>query len=222
MRTFNTLPILNQLAMLDRKAQVKWLRRLTHLVVWIPLLILFSEFWFYSLGPEPIREIILRTGKWGLIFLIASLAITPINTIFGWKQLIPVRKLLGLYAFMYICLHLLTFIGLDYQFAWGLIIEEIIQRRYALVGFAAFLILLPLAATSTKWAMRKLGKNWKRLHRWAYVAAALGVLHFIMSVKNTYNEPGTYGLILLFLLIVRITPIRKRLAQLRRQRRGSG
>lgn len=208
--------MLNQLATLDRKAQVKWLRRLTHVVVWIPLLILASDFWFYGLGPEPIREVILRTGKWSLIFLIASLAITPLKSIFGWSQLFPLRKLLGLYAFMYVCLHFLTFIGLDYFFAWDLIIEEIIRRRYALVGFIAFLILLSLAATSTKWAMRKLGKNWKRIHQWVYVAAALGVLHFIMSVKNTYNEPSMYGLVLLLLLIVRITPMRKRLAQLRR------
>ncbi|MGB0386782.1 MAG: sulfite oxidase heme-binding subunit YedZ [Ardenticatenaceae bacterium] len=207
--------MLHQLITLDRKTKAKWLKRVTHIAVWIPLVMLFMDFWFYRLGPDPIREVILRTGEWSLIILLASLAVTPLNIIFGWKQLIPLRKVLGLYAFMYVCLHLLSFVGLDYQFAWAFIIPEITERYYILFGFTAFLILLPLAATSTKWAMRKLGKKWKRLHQWVYLAGILGIVHFALSLKSAYTEPAIYGLILFFLLVVRLTPIKKRLSRLR-------
>ena len=209
--------MLNQFITLDRKTKAKWLLYATHIAVWIPLVILFFDFWYHRLGPEPIRQVTRRTGEWALIFLLGSLAITPLNIVFGWKQLFPLRKWLGLYAFMYVCLHFLSFVGLDYQFAWGFIIEEITRRYYAIVGFAAFLILLPLAATSTKWAMRKLRKNWRRLHRLVYLAGLLGVIHFALSVKNAYTEPAMYGLLLALLLLIRVTPIKKRLVKLRQR-----
>ena len=212
--------MLSQFFTFNRKTKAKWLLYLTHVVVWIPLAILFFDFWSSNLGVEPVREVILRTGEWSLILLIASLAITPLRIVFGWKQLFPLRKWLGLYAFMYVCLHLLSFIGLDYGFAWGFIIEEVTRRYYAIVGFLAFLILLPLAATSSKWAMRKLGKKWRSLHQWVYLAGILGVLHFALSVKNTYTEPGTYGVVLALLLLVRVPRVKKYFTQLQQRRKA--
>ena len=109
--------MLKQFLSANRKARAKWLLYVTHVIVWIPLAILFFDFWSNNLGAEPVREIILRTGEWSLILLVASLAITPLRIVFGWKQLFPLRKWLGLYAFMYVSLHLLSFVGLDYGFA---------------------------------------------------------------------------------------------------------
>lgn len=201
--------MLSQLFTLNRKTKAKWLLYLTHVAAWIPLAILFFDFWSSNLGPEPVREITFRTGEWSLILLIASLAITPLKILFGWNIFFRLRKWLGLYAFMYVTLHLLTFVGLDYGFAWGFIIEEITQRYYAIVGFLAFLILLPLAATSTKWAMRKLGKKWRTLHRLVYLAGMLGVLHFALSLKNPFGEPVIYGVVLGLLLLVRVPRVKK-------------
>lgn len=212
--------MLSQFITSNRKTKAKWLLYLTHIAVWIPLAILFFDFWSSNLGPEPIREITLRTGEWALILLIASLAITPLRIVFGWKQLFPLRKWLGLYAFMYVTLHLLTFVGLDYGFAWGFIIEEITRRYYAIVGFVAFLILLPLAATSTKWAMRKLGKKWRTLHRWVYLAGILGILHFALTLKNPYtSEIGTYAVVLGLLLLVRVPRVKKYFTRLQQRRK---
>ena len=211
--------MLSQFFTFNRKTKAKWLLYLTHVAAWIPLAILFFDFWSSNLGPEPIREITLRTGEWALILLIGSLAITPLKILFGWKQLFPLRKWLGLYAFMYVTLHLLIFVGLDYGFAWGFIIEEITRRYYAIVGFVAFLILLPLAATSSKWAMRKLGKKWRTLHRLVYLAGMLGVLHFALTLKNPFGEPVIYGVVLGLLLLVRVPRVKKYFTQLQQRRK---
>ncbi len=208
--------MLDSLRIVDQKTKIKWLKWATHLVAWVPLLLLSGDGWYHHLGADPIREVTLRTGKWTLIFLLASLTMTPLNSFFSWKKLIPLRKLLGLYAFLYAFLHLLTFVGLDYQFVWHLIITEMVSRNYTFIGLIAFLILLSLAASSNTWAQRKLRKNWKRLHRLVYLAAMLAIAHFLLLVKNAYTEPLLYGLLLLILLLMRVTPIRKCLLQLRR------
>ncbi len=186
-----------------------WLRWLAHLGSLFPLAWLLWDYFTGGLTVNPIQDITFRTGKPALILLVLSLACTPVNTLFGWRQVLPLRKLLGLYAFMYVSLHFLTFVGLDYGFDWDLLYEAIFEKRYALVGFAAFLILLPLALTSTQGWMRRLGKNWKRLHRWVYLAGLLAVVHYVWLVKSDIREPLVYGAIVTALLLVRLSFIRK-------------
>jgi sulfoxide reductase heme-binding subunit YedZ len=197
---------------LSRRRQSQLLRIVTHVAALLPLLLLGWDFWQDQLGADPIREMTLRTGKAALILLLLSLACTPLNTVFGWKQAIRLRKPLGLYAFLYAAVHFAIFIYLDYGLNWTLIQEALFEKRFALVGFAAFLLLLPLAITSTRWAMRKLGKNWKRLHRLVYLAGALAIVHYFWLVKQAYTQPVIFALILALLLLARLKPIRRRLA----------
>ncbi|MBI1877549.1 MAG: sulfoxide reductase heme-binding subunit YedZ [Chloroflexi bacterium] len=192
-----------------------WLRILTHVGALTPLAWLLWDFWFDNLTVNPIQDITFRTGKPALILLVLSLACTPVSTVFGFKQVLPLRKPLGLYAFMYVCLHFLTFIGLDYGFDPGLLYEAIFEKRYALVGFAAFLILLPLAITSTQGWMRRLGKNWKRLHRWVYLVGILAVVHYVWLVKSDIREPLLYGAAVGVLLILRLPALRRPIANFR-------
>ncbi len=175
----------------------------------IPLILLLWDYFADNLTVNPIQDITFRTGKAALVLLVLSLACTPLNTIFGFKAALKVRRALGLYAFLYVCLHFLTFIGLDYGFDPGLIYEAIFEKRYALVGFAAFLILLPLALTSTQGWMKRLGKNWKRLHRLVYLAGLLVVIHYVWLVKSDIREPLTYGAVVGLLLIARIPVFKK-------------
>ncbi|MCL4297097.1 MAG: sulfoxide reductase heme-binding subunit YedZ [Anaerolineae bacterium] len=192
-----------------------WLRLLTHVGALTPLAWLLWDYWFDNLTVNPIQDITFRTGKPALILLVLSLACTPVNTLFGFKQVLPLRKPLGLYAFMYVSLHFLTFVGLDYGFDWSLLYEAIFEKRYALVGFAAFLILLPLALTSTQGWMRRLGKNWKRLHRWVYLAGLLAVVHYVWLVKSDIREPLLYGAAVVLLLCLRLPAVRKAAANFR-------
>lgn len=194
---------------LSREAQRRLLRTAYHAVGLFPLAWLIFDFWFGLLGPEPIRAMILRTGKAAIIMLTLSLAATPAGIIFGWKQATVVRRPLGLYAFMYVCLHLTIFVWLDYGFMMSLVIEEIVKRRYAVVGFAAFLLLIPLAITSTKDAQRRMGKRWKKLHKLVYLIAVLAVIHYIWLVKNAYAQPLLFAGIIAFLLLVRVAPIKQ-------------
>jgi sulfoxide reductase heme-binding subunit YedZ len=192
-----------------------WLQILTHIGALVPLATLVWNFWQGQLSVNPIQDITLRTGKYALVLLVLSLACTPINSVFGFRQVLRLRRPLGLYAFMYVSLHLLTFVGLDYGFEWVLIREAIFEKRFALAGFAAFLVLLPLAVTSTKGWMRRLGKKWKRLHRGVYLAALLAVTHFIWLVKSDIREPLLYGVVLVVLLILRIAGVRRRVSRSR-------
>ena len=187
---------------LTRKLRENWLRLLTHVGALIPLALLAWDYWGGHLSVNPIQDITLRTGKAALVLLVLSLACTPINSVFGFKPVLRLRRALGLYAFMYVGLHLLIFVGLDYGFDRVLIREAIFEKRYALVGFGAFLILLLLAITSTKGWMRRLGKLWKRLHRAVYVAALLAVVHFVWLVKSDAREPLLFGAVVVVLLLL--------------------
>ncbi len=182
----------------------------THIGALIPITWLIWDVIMGNLSINPIQDITFRTGKPALILLILSLAVTPASSILGWSEVIPTRKWLGLYAFFYVAAHFLIFIGLDYGFDWGLLYEAIFEKRYALVGFAAFLILLPLALTSTKGWMRRLGKRWKALHRWVYAAGILAIFHYVWVVKADVREPLIWGGILAVLLILRIPAVRQR------------
>jgi sulfoxide reductase heme-binding subunit YedZ len=140
------------------------------------------------------------TGEWTLRFLLLTLAVTPARRLLGWSQLARLRRTLGLTAFAYACLHLLTYLVLDHFFDWGAIAEDVLERRYVTAGFAAFLCLVPLAATSTDAMLRRLGRRWLALHRLVYLAAALGVIHFLWLVKADLREPLAYGALLAGLL----------------------
>jgi sulfoxide reductase heme-binding subunit YedZ len=199
-----------------------WVWLLANVGGLIPLVLLISG---YSSGRwvDPVAEVTNRTGLAALIMLVASLAVTPINTVLGWRQIIPARKPLGLYASLYAALHLLNFIGVDYAFDVRAFLDDaLLQKRYMIVGISAFLILLPLAITSTKWWMKRLGRNWKRLHQLVYVAGILAVLHFLWLVKIDIREPLIYGAILAVLLILRLPPVRQFFTGLRLKAPAAG
>jgi len=157
-----------------------------------------------------------RLGWWGLVFLVGSLAITPIRRVTGWNRIIKYRRFVGLWAFAYLTAHFLTYLVLDQFFAWTYILEDIADRPFILSGFTGWLLLIPLAATSTKGWIRRLGKRWTKLHRLVYAAALLGVLHFYWKVKADTREPLVFALILVVLLILRVPMIRRKIEEKRR------
>jgi sulfoxide reductase heme-binding subunit YedZ len=180
-----------------------------HIGSWIPLAMLVWDYFTGALGPDIIREGTLRTGKTALVLLVLSLACTPFNILFRYKLVLKLRRPLGLYSFMYASLHFAIFIGVDYFFNFALIKDALLEKRYALAGLAAGLILLALAITSTDGWKRRLRKNWTRLHKLAYLAGALAVTHFIWLVKQGVVEPWIWALGVGLLLIIRVKPIKK-------------
>ena len=202
---------------LSREGRRRLLRVAYHAVGLFPLAWLLFDFWFGLLGPEPIRAMILRTGKASIIMLTLSLACTPAGYLFRWKNATTVRRPLGLYAFMYVCLHFLIFIWLDYSLIVPLIVEEIVARRYALVGFAAFLLLIPLAVTSTKGWQKRLGKRWKTLHKVVYLIGVLAVVHYIWLVKNAYTQPLIFAAAVGLLLLLRVPAVKQALLRARKR-----
>lgn len=162
-----------------------------------------------GLGADPIEKITHVTGDWTLRFLLASLAVTPARRWLGWTWLAPYRRTLGLLAFTYCALHLLTYGVLDLWGAWDTLVEDVLKRPYVTVGFTGFLLLLPLALTSTRAWMRRLGRRWVALHRLVYAAAIAGCLHFLWLVKADVREPLIYGSILALLLLARLGPPRR-------------
>ena len=177
--------------------------------------------WYYWQGLfiDLVKKVTTTTGRAALVLLVLSLAATPISAILGIRKVLRVRRALGLYAFLYAALHFLTFIGLDYGFDLGLLGPAIFSQRFVLAGMATLLLLLPLAITSTRGWQRRLGKNWKRLHRLAYVAGILAVVHFVWVVKDA-REPLRYGAVVGILLIVRIPWVRKTVGNARRRMGG--
>ncbi len=169
----------------------------------IPLGLLIWNLFQDNLGANPIEEVIHQTGDWTLRFLLITLSLTPLRQLTGSGTWIQFRRMMGLYAFFYACLHLLSYVVLDQFFDWPAIIRDIIKHPYITVGFAAWLLLIPLALTSTKGMMRRLGRRWKSLHRLVYLIGILGVIHFAWLVKADYREPIIYGLILCLLLSMR-------------------
>ncbi len=201
-----------------------WLQVVVNVAALTPFALLLWDYQHNQLTVNPIQEATFRTGFYALLMLVLSLACTPINTVFGLRQVVPLRRTLGLYAFFYATLHFLIFAVLDYGLDPALLQEAIFEKRYALVGFLAFLILLPLAITSTKGWMKRLGKKWKRLHLLVYPAALLVIVHFVWLVKADITEPLLWGLAVVALLALRLPPVRRRITSTRqrltRQRRA--
>jgi sulfoxide reductase heme-binding subunit YedZ len=173
-------------------------------VVLSPVAMLAFEFFTDDLGADPVEHITHVTGEWTLRWLLVALAVTPARRLFGWRWAAPLRRTFGLAAFGYGCLHYLTYLWLEHFFEWELIVEDVLERRYVTAGFAALLCMTPLAATSTRGMARRLGKRWKTLHRLAYAAGVLGVVHFIWLVKADLLEPLVYAAVLSVLFGVRI------------------
>jgi sulfoxide reductase heme-binding subunit YedZ len=157
-----------------------------------------------DLGANPIEALLHSAGRWTLILLLVGLSISPLRRLTGWNQIIKVRRLVGLFAFFYASLHLLIYLGLDQGFAWSYIVEDILERPFITSGAAAFLFLVPLAVTSTKGWIRRLGKRWLRIHRLVYVAASLGVLHYYWKVKLDTFWPLVAVSVLAALLMARV------------------
>jgi len=181
-----------------------WLKPAIFAVCLIPLGQLAYRAYDGDLGANPIDTVTRFTGSWSLIFLLASLAITPLRRISGWNELIKFRRMLGLYAFFYALLHFSTFVGLDHFFDLNRIAKDIIKRPYVTAGFTAFLMMIPLALTSTAGMIRRLGKRWQQLHRLVYLAAIAAVIHFYWLVKSDITRPAQYGAVLAALLGYRI------------------
>jgi sulfoxide reductase heme-binding subunit YedZ len=175
-----------------------------------------------GLGANPVERVTHVTGEWTLRFLLLTLAVTPLRRLAGWRWLAPLRRTLGLTAFGYACVHYLTYLGLDHFFDWDSIVEDVLERRFVTAGFAALLCLAPLAATSTRAMARRLGRKWKVLHRLVYVAATLGVVHFLWLVKADRLEPFAYGAILGLLLGARVWLWRARPLSPRSEPKGTG
>jgi sulfoxide reductase heme-binding subunit YedZ len=157
-----------------------------------------------GLGANPIEALLHELGRWGLKFLLLTLAITPVRRFSGWTWLPRFRRMLGLFAFFYVLLHFLTYAVLDQGLDLAVIIEDVIKRPYITLGMTGLLLLIPLALTSTRGMMRRLGKRWKKLHRLVYIIAILGVWHFYWQVKLDTLDATVYALILGGLLLARI------------------
>jgi sulfoxide reductase heme-binding subunit YedZ len=174
------------------------------------------------IGPNPVQAITHATGDWALRLLLVTLAVTPLRRLTGWAWLIRFRRMLGLYAFFYAVLHFATYLWLDQFFDWTAIVADIAKRPYITVGFTALVLMLPLAVTSTRGWLRRLGPRWKQLHRLIYPIGILAVLHFLWLVKADLLEPGIYAAVLALLLIVRVPfgRLQQRLEQRPGQRAG--
>jgi len=157
-----------------------------------------------TLGANPVERVIHFTGLWTLYFLLITLSITPVRRLFGWNGLLRIRRMLGLFAFFYGTLHVLSYAGIDQWFTWQAIVHDVLKHPYILIGLSGYVLMLPLALTSNTWAISKLKTRWKQLHRLAYVVPALGVLHFAWLVKKDLSEPFLYGAMLLLLLSLRL------------------
>jgi len=191
-----------------------WLKPAVFVGSLTPVTALFIRGLHGELGANPISQALNQLGLMALVFLVAALACSPLKTLFGWTWPIRLRRMLGLYAFFYATLHVSTYTGLDQVFDWRAIFDDVTKRKFIFVGFAAFVLLIPLAVTSTSAAVKRMGyARWKQLHRLAYIAPILGVIHFTWRVKKDVSEPLTYALILGVFLLVRVAAhLRSRLS----------
>jgi sulfoxide reductase heme-binding subunit YedZ len=185
-----------------------WLKVAVGIAAFVPAAGTAVRFFTGALGPNPIAEALNELGLWTLILLMATLSCTPLKIVFGWNWPLALRRLLGLCCFAYAFLHFSLYLGVDQFFAWGEIWKDISKRKFITVGFAAFLLLCPLAITSTNKMVKRLGfARWKRLHRLVYVVAVLGVIHFLWRVKADTRQPFVFAAILAVLLAVRLVPL---------------
>jgi sulfoxide reductase heme-binding subunit YedZ len=198
------------------RQRVHWLRLVTHLGAWMPLVWLLWAVSTGNLTVNPIQAATQYSGKDALVFLVLSLAVTPFHTLTGYRPVLKVRRALGLYAFMYAVIHVFIFTVIDYGLDWSLLKGAIFEKTYILVGLATLIILIALAVTSFKWWMKRLGKRWTRLHRLIYLAGLLVILHYAWSLKGNLfslqgdvTQPLAFGMAVVLLLTARIPTLRR-------------
>jgi sulfoxide reductase heme-binding subunit YedZ len=197
------------------KSHFKQIRWMVHVATWIPLIVLIVDAITDNLTFNPIQAATQRTGDTAIILLGLSLLCSPLSTYAGWKDAVKLRRALGLYAFMYAAVHFILFAVVDFGLQFNLIVSEFLQKYYLWAGLPAFIILCALAATSFRWAMRRMSKNWKRLHRFIYLGAILVVLHLALVIKGDFFrlggdvwKPLLAAIVIGVLLIVRIPRIK--------------
>ncbi len=180
----------------------KFIKPVVFLLASLPFLAMLGQVLLRpeTLGPDPAQELAIATGEWTLRFLLLTLALTPLRFISGAVVFVRLRRMLGLFALFYATVHLLVWVSFLLGFRWFAIAEELVERPFITVGFAAYLILLALGVTSPKVMVRRLGKNWKRLHRLVYVAAILGIVHLLWILRTNIGEAVFYGAVLAILL----------------------
>tara|TARA_B100000614_G_scaffold158045_1_gene139888 strand:- start:3 stop:584 length:582 start_codon:yes stop_codon:yes gene_type:complete len=169
-----------------------------------PIYIITYQIIFNQLGPEPVDRIINHFGEWTLIFILLTLSMTPMRKITKSLEWIKFRRMLGLFAFFYASIHMLSYVGLDYRFDFKPLINDVLKKKFIFIGFSAWLLLIPLALTSSEKMVRLLKQNWKKIHRLIYVIAIFGVLHFIWLSKTIFFKPLIFLIILIILLLFRI------------------
>lgn len=197
-----------------RAAPLRWVKPAVFGLSLLPAAWLAFDAYAGRLGVNPIETVTHSTGDWTLRFILIALCVTPLRWLTGQAWIFRLRRMLGLFAFFYACLHLTTYLWLDQFFIWQDILADIVKRPFITVGFASFVILAALAATSTDGMLRRLGRRWKTLHRGVYLAAILGVVHFWWLVKADIREPALYAGLLAVLLGYRVV---RALRQRRRQ-----
>lgn len=181
-----------------------WIKAVLFVLALLPLARLIWLGIQDDLTANPVEFVERSTGTWALAILLITLSMTPIRLLTGLAWQIQLRRMMGLFMFFYACLHFTTYIWLDHWFDWTAITKDIAKHPYVLVGFSAFVLTIPLAATSNHFMMRKLRENWKRVHMLVYIVAIFGVLHFLWLVKKDIREPLAYALVLVFLLGIRL------------------
>ena len=189
--------------------QLTVLKTVIFLLALVPFVLLLVRGWKNELGANPIETVTHITGIWTIRFLVITLAISPLRKLTGQAILIRFRRMLGLFTFFYACMHFLTYIWLDQYFDWPFIIKDITEHPYIIVGFTAFVILFSLAVTSPQFMVRKMGKNWKKLHRLIYPAAFLASFHFLWLVKSDIREPLLYFALFTILMLLRLPSVQE-------------
>lgn len=195
--------------------QQHWPRLLVH-ASGIVLLVNLAVVYLLGGLANPERVVMLRSGTVGMVLLLLSLACTPLSTLLGWRHVILARRPLGLYAFTFIAIHLVTYALFDSGLDWGIVLRDLGERRAMSIGFISFVLLIPLALTSTQGWQRRLGRRWRALHRLIYLAAPLAVLHVLWLERDFLDVAIAYTVAVAVLLLMRLPPVRQSLARLRR------
>lgn len=197
--------------MAPRAGLPRWLKPAIFLLSLLPLARLFLLGFANELGANPVEFVTRSTGTWALVMLCLTLAVTPLRRLSGWNALVRLRRMLGLFAFFYASLHFSVFLWLEHWFDLAAMLLDVLERPFVTAGFLAFLLMAPLAATSTQGMVRRLGSRWQALHRLVYLIAPLAVLHFWWhkAGKNDFGEPAIYGVVVALLLAARLVGRRR-------------
>ena len=183
---------------------IKYFKTIVFLSCLWPLIVISLDIYYNELGAEPVKKIMNHFGEWTLIFICLTLSMSPLKKFTNLSIWTKFRRMLGLFVFFYATIHLLTYIGLDYRFDWQPILNDVLKKKYIFIGFSAWLLLIPLAITSSKKMIKILKNKWKVLHKLIYVIAIFGSLHYIWLSKTIFFKPLIYTIIIIVLLALRI------------------